>query len=62
MVEEGLTASEVEVSLDRVQHQEEEVVLVVLALPKVGEVEALSARLAAMVQMAVQLHLRSYYS
>ena len=62
MVEEGLTASEVEVSLDRVQHQEEEVVLVVLALPKVGEVEALSARLAAMVQMADQLHLRSYYS
>ena len=57
-----LTASEVEGSLDHVQHQEEEVVLVVLALPKVGEVEALSARLAAMVQMAVQLHLRSYYS
>ena len=57
-----LTASEVEVSLDRVQRQEEEVVLVVLALPTVGEVEALSARLAAKVQIAVQLHLRSYYS
>ena len=57
-----LTASEGEVSHDRVQHQEEEVVLVVLALPKVGEVEALSALLAAMVKMAEQLHLRSYYS